>query len=247
MKKPEVIPRTEWQALPTSLPVYGSNNDAELAEHLHRITIHHDAMYVDFGSFNKHLAALRVFNHQRAHMHSNGWADIGYHYLIDPYGNIYSGRPLNAIGSHTEGFNSGNVGICLLGNFELQSPTTEAMKSLNDLVLWLAYTFKIDPGEIKGHKDYNSTACPGHRLFSRLNTLRASVENALSPESQPPPQRVVKIFKTGEKATVLVDGEEVTDAHIAIGVVGDSVAMKLDKKPVDPEFVEVVIKFHDFT
>ena len=53
-------------------------------------------------------------------MKGNGWNDIGYNFLVDKYGQVFEGRyggvERNVIGAHAEGFNTGSVGIALLGN-----------------------------------------------------------------------------------------------------------------------------------
>ena len=39
----------------------------------------------------------------------NGWTGIGYHYFIRKDGNIYKGRPENAIGAHCINNNSSSI------------------------------------------------------------------------------------------------------------------------------------------
>ena len=46
-----------------------------------------------------------------------GWADVGYHYLVDKDGTIYEGRNIAIRGAHTQGHNTGSAGVCLLGDF----------------------------------------------------------------------------------------------------------------------------------
>ena len=49
----------------------------------------------------------------------NGWSDIGYHYYIRLDGTIEIGRPLNIVGSHARGRNTGSIGICFEGGLLL--------------------------------------------------------------------------------------------------------------------------------
>jgi len=59
--------------------------------------------------------------------------------------------------------NDCGIGICLVGNFNKQSPTREQMKSLVTLVNRLRNTYGIPLECIKGHKDCagERTLCPG--------------------------------------------------------------------------------------
>ena len=44
-----------------------------------------------------------------------GWADIGYHWVIDTAGALHHGRDEKSIGAGVEGANVGNVHVCLIG------------------------------------------------------------------------------------------------------------------------------------
>lgn len=104
----------------------------------------------------------------RQHL-NQGWAGIGYHYYIRKDGQIYSGRPQWAVGSHCKGFNSISLGICLEGNFEKEEPTKEQLSSLKWLVEYLGNLFPIQ--KIYGHRDLNATLCPGKNLYNLLSSL----------------------------------------------------------------------------
>lgn len=113
----------------------------------------------------------------QAHL-NNGWAGIGYHYVIRKNGVIERGRPLATVGAHAYGENYHTIGINVTGNFEREVPTYAQMKSLTELVTSLCRIYKIEPGvtTIVGHRDYNSTDCPGRNLYSRLPQLRDDVQ-----------------------------------------------------------------------
>lgn len=49
------------------------------------------------------------------HVKDNGWAAIGYHYVIKRDGTIEGGRPHDTQGAHASQVNSHSVGICLAG------------------------------------------------------------------------------------------------------------------------------------
>lgn len=113
----------------------------------------------------------------RAHL-ANGWAGIGYHYVIRKNGVIERGRPLAVVGAHAYGKNYHTVGINVTGNFDKEVPTDAQMKSLTELVTALCRIYHIDPGPatIVGHRDVNSTDCPGKNLYRLLPQLRDDVE-----------------------------------------------------------------------
>lgn len=95
-----------------------------------------------------------------------GWKDIGYHYVIgngtySGDGEIEKGRPHHEVGAHTKGYNGKSLGFCLVGNFEKYPPTQAQMKSLISLLRQLMQEYNIPPVNVLGHKEVNSTACPG--------------------------------------------------------------------------------------
>lgn len=95
-----------------------------------------------------------------------GWAGIGYHFVVRKDGSIEQGRPLWASGAHAYGHNYNTVGIHVCGNFELAAPTPEQVESLAMLVAWLCdeYGLTPDPEHVVGHRDLMATACPGRWL-----------------------------------------------------------------------------------
>jgi N-acetyl-anhydromuramyl-L-alanine amidase AmpD len=107
-------------------------------------------------------------------MDRRGFADVAYHFLIDSDGIIYEGREINVRGAHVQGFNTGSVGIVLLGNFNEEEPTLAQIDSLTKLVDYLRYTYGIR--YLAGHKDYpdqspDGTECPGDNLYPLLPDL----------------------------------------------------------------------------
>lgn len=106
-------------------------------------------------------------------MHQNqGWAGIGYHYVIRKNGQIEQGRPDWAIGSHAYGENWHSIGIHVSGNFEEAEPTEYQIESLAYLIGWLCEEYDLDPSvAVVGHRDLMATACPGENLYEMLNTV----------------------------------------------------------------------------
>ena len=70
------------------------------------------------------------------HVRSNGWNDIGYNFLVDAYGRVFEGRAGGidqpVIGAHTLGFNTGSVGIAVIGNGAAAPLTAAARDALDE-------------------------------------------------------------------------------------------------------------------
>lgn len=105
---------------------------------------------------------------------ANGWAGIGYHYVIRKDGTIERGRPRNTIGAHTYGYNKTSIGINLVGNFEVATPKPEQIEAAAYLVAKLCNIYSLTPNKstVRGHKDFNATLCPGENLYSQLQDIR---------------------------------------------------------------------------
>ena len=56
----------------------------------------------------------------------NGWAGIGYHFVIRKDGTIERGRPVDTIGAHAYGENSHTIGVHLSGDFMQGQPNIQA-------------------------------------------------------------------------------------------------------------------------
>ena len=99
-----------------------------------------------------------------------GWAGIGYHFVIRKDGTIERGRPEWAIGAHAYGFNSESIGVNLAGNFDEGEPTKEQLNSLVELLQYLCGEYNIEPNKdnLVGHRDLMATACPGESLYKQL-------------------------------------------------------------------------------
>jgi hypothetical protein len=89
----------------------------------------------------------------------NGWAGIGYNFIVRKNGKIFRGRPEDAIGAHTSNFNATSIGICFEGDFRYETPTNLQVKAGQELVAYLKQ--KYDITNVKRHNDCNNTSCPG--------------------------------------------------------------------------------------
>jgi hypothetical protein len=172
--KPEIITRDEWGARSLSLEapeefgLFNAKSNVEgvlyysenLSVVLNTVVVHHTA-----------ISDASPEEIQSLHMDGRGFADIAYHFLIDSEGNIYEGREINVRGAHVQGFNTGSVGVVLMGNFNEVEPSQSQLESLEKLVDYLRYTYEIR--YLVGHKDYpdqspDGTECPGANLYPLL-------------------------------------------------------------------------------
>ena len=158
-----VIARASWGAMPSRPDLMTRNKGG-----WKKITVHHSAEAEPTpldGTQSSSALALRTI--QRSHLSSKmpPWGDIGYHFVIDPFGRVFQGRDLTWQGAHAKGDNNiQNLGICLLGNFDEEKPTKEALDSLRKLLDNLRRTYNIPRNEVHGHRDFKSTDCPGKFL-----------------------------------------------------------------------------------
>ncbi len=132
------------------------------------IVIHHTG----FPGVDKDSTAAAIHKYHQEH---NGWAGIGYHYLIRKDGMIEQGRQPVKVGAHAQDNNETSIGVCLAGNFEIGKPTEQQMAAVKELCYWLCRKYGLDSrkkGVIVGHRDLNDTACPGKNLYKRLGEIR---------------------------------------------------------------------------
>jgi len=93
------------------------------------------------------------------HANTLGWGDIGYNYLIDPYGNIYEGRfgGENATGGHVLAcYNPGSIGIAFLGDYRYAEMPQAMSDALESLMAAKTYQHNINPlgaGDFGGSDD----------------------------------------------------------------------------------------------
>ena len=108
----------------------------------------------------------------RIHL-SNGWAGIGYHFVVRKNGEVFRGRPIDTVGAHCTNYNSVSIGVCFEGNFETESMSEKQKNAGAELVNYLMEQFP--DATVKKHRDFNSTACPGKNFpFGDITAIRRS-------------------------------------------------------------------------
>lgn len=101
------------------------------------------------------------------HVNTLHWSDIGYHFGVEKIGGrheILVGRMMDEPGAHCkqQGMNRHSLGVCFIGNFDLEKPPLEMWLLGLDLVNTLMKVFAIPRDHVYGHRelvDYKS--CPG--------------------------------------------------------------------------------------
>ena len=189
---PAIVPRSAWGAdekIRRGSPSYATG--------VRFAIVHHTA---GRNGYSRAEAAAIVKAIQLFHVQGNGWNDIGYNFLVDRFGTVYEGRfggvDRDVVGAHAQGFNTGSVGVALLGTYEDVAPSAAAQDAIARLIAWRLDVAHVDPtafltfisggsdrypsgvpvllNGISGHRDMGFTACPGDLLYGRLDTIAAS-------------------------------------------------------------------------
>lgn len=133
------------------------------------IVVHHTGNPVDDDLSTEEIHA----SHK-----AQGWAGIGYHYVIRKDGTIEAGRPVWSVGAHAYGRNRDTIGIHVCGNFEIAIPTEAQMNSLAELIGYLCrrYDLQASKDVVVAHRDLMPTACCGQNLYDQMDTVRGNAE-----------------------------------------------------------------------
>jgi hypothetical protein len=173
---PTILPRSSWKA--------ASARTAEMRRMgvVKRITVHHSATLVRSTSTAAAVGAIRGI--QRHHQGENGWGDIGYHFLIDPAGRVWTGRALDWQGAHAGDpeRNQFNVGICLLGNFVRSgqgAPAPAQLQALDGLCTALCLRYGVEARNVLTHQELKTTDCPGPYVQAAVEDLRERLRGRL--------------------------------------------------------------------
>ncbi len=186
---PSIVPRAGWLASEQIVRA-----KPRFAPSVRLAVVHHTA---GTNSYTPAQAAAIVRGIEVYHVEGNGWNDIGYNFLVDRFGTVYEGRAggidRNVIGAHAEGFNSGTVGVALIGNFTNAAPPNVMQAALVDLLAWRLDVAHVDPRStvlytsggnakfkagslvtlraISGHRDTGPSECPGNDAYALLPSI----------------------------------------------------------------------------
>ena len=200
---PPITSRSSWGAR-------AAKQSAEVAVKLKMGFVHHTVSANDYVSADV-PAMLRGI--PAYHMDANGWDDIGYNFLVDRAGQIWEGRAggidRNVVGAHVAGFNTGSVGVAVIGDHGTVEPTSQSVGAVAQVLGWRLGLAGVDPTAstsmvgleggsvslrtISGHRDAASTECPGQQLYDELGLIRsgaadkAATVEPLPQQELPPP------------------------------------------------------------
>ncbi|MGW5377247.1 N-acetylmuramoyl-L-alanine amidase [Nocardia sp. NPDC003999] len=189
---PSVITRAQWgadESIRCDQPTYD--------DHLGGVTVHHTAGRNDYSKSESAGIVRAIYTY---HAKTLGWCDIGYNALVDKYGQVFEGRfggldrPVQ--GAHAGGFNENTSGVALMGNYESEQPTQEAIQAIGAFVGWRTKIAGLDPkgsttmysegtsftsyaeGEavrlpvVFAHRDVGNTTCPGDAAYALMDRIR---------------------------------------------------------------------------
>jgi N-acetylmuramoyl-L-alanine amidase len=201
---PLIISRFSWQADESIRRAAPQFSDA-----VHYAVVHHTA---GSNAYTREESAAIVRGIEIYHVQGNGWNDIGYNFLVDKYGQVFEGRyggvDKAVIGAHAEGFNTGSVGIAVLGSYGATRISAAARASLEQLLAWKLDLAHVDPlstltwksggnprfasgvpvflRAISGHRDTGFTDCPGDALYAELPQIAKDVSALGGPKIYAP-------------------------------------------------------------
>jgi hypothetical protein len=201
--QPPIIARADWggdAVKPRADPAYG---DVQLA------FVHHTVSANDYAATDSAGIVLSIAKY---HRDANGWNDLGYNFVVDRYGQIFEGRAGGidqaVIGAQAQGYNSHSTGIANIGTFSDVGQTDVALDAIAKLIAWklplhgapvLGEVVLTSAGgednryksgtpvtfqRISGHRDGDSTECPGNALYAQLPALRTRTA-AIAPSATP--------------------------------------------------------------
>jgi hypothetical protein len=188
-ESPAIVPRSGWQADETI-----RRGSPSFAPAIRLALVHHTAGANGYTAAQSPAIVKAI---QLYHVKGNGWNDIGYNFLVDRFGTVFEGRyggiQRNVVGAHAEGFNTGSVGVALLGEYGSLPVAAQARDALARTLAWRLDIAHVDPATtlsfisggnarfpaglpvflrtVSGHRDTGFTDCPGNALYGLLTTL----------------------------------------------------------------------------
>ncbi len=180
---PQIYGTAAWSARPPNGTIVVENHKPTY------IVVHHTVEPGNVTDYTLEHAFWASRAIQNFHMDTRGWVDSGQQFTNSRGGHITEGRhrslevlrggTKHVLGSNVGNNNSTCIGIENEGLYSTENVTQALWDSLVKMVAYIASQYGISPQFIKGHRDFNSTECPGTVLYNRLPELRSEVGKLL--------------------------------------------------------------------
>jgi hypothetical protein len=175
------------------------------------IWVHHTGFRPDYTCAES-ASILRGI--QANDVKNDGMSDLGYNFVVDKCGTLFEGRKGGVgkavVGAHSVGWNTGTVGVALLGDYTSVQPSAAALTTIAQLSAARLGAYGFSPTSttpmtasstgrkwpvgstvafprIAGHKDgqINTagnylTVCPGTNLYAQLPQIRAQATRMIT-------------------------------------------------------------------
>lgn len=107
------------------------------------------------------------------HVNYLNWPGIGYHFVIDQFGNIHQTNLLTTVSYHVDNNNTSSVGVCLIGQFDRYKPTPMQIDALKWLVN-IALKELLNDFSVYGHNTFTKKGktCPGKYMWDIVKDLQ---------------------------------------------------------------------------
>lgn len=169
MSAPPIHPRSD-ASLPSA--VGGPSQPASMVE----VLFGHVTTGTNLGDRNIPQWVHNIYHY---HVDQLGWSDIGYNWLVDRHGEIWTGRGLKRVPAAQAGYNTGSNAVALLGDCGEWTPEAKAA------VAWLERWLRDQGARItryRSHSDVSSKQCPcdgGRALMASLPWPEADTEELM--------------------------------------------------------------------
>ncbi|WP_326799047.1 N-acetylmuramoyl-L-alanine amidase [Streptomyces sp. NBC_01808] len=222
--EPRIYGTAEWGARPPA-------TDIVVLDHVPTyIAVHHTAEPGNSEDYSLEHAMEICRSIQNFHMDTQGWGDTGQQFTISRGGYCLEGRheSLGVVrggtqhvqGANVGGRNSEVIGIENEGLYTDVDVPTALWDSLVAMVAWIAGQYGRPVENIMGHRDFNSTECPGDVLYARLPELRDAVAGVLG---APKPERtaVWPLLRPGDSGPAVRAAQHLLRARGFTGLPAD--------------------------
>jgi N-acetylmuramoyl-L-alanine amidase len=158
---PRIVSRAEWEARPP-------RSTEKIKQPIPRVFIHHTDTQ---PCTNQSACSTVVRSIQKYHMNTQGWGDIGYHFLVGEDGNVYEGRGWDNVGAQVKGYNYVSLGFAVIGTYTDHLPLDRALSAVQKLIACSVTKGKLATNyTLHGHRDGGRTTCPGQKLYDLIRT-----------------------------------------------------------------------------